>query len=144
MSTVKHSFPDTNRESYCSVSPLTDWSLCSSFEREIVSNGKPTTRILRALRRIWRRTLQQFALYLFKGCCFSKTNLTFKTAVFKIMTAYALRTMQSVPLECRYVPTRLHQLYSILPFTLVQSLEHINRTTCFVFSLLVRLFCRCI
>jgi hypothetical protein len=60
------------------------------------------------------------------GLLLLKHNLQFKISVFKIMTAYALRTMQSVPLECRYVRTRLHQLHSILPITLVQSLEHIN------------------
>jgi hypothetical protein len=104
---VQNSFPDINRESYCSVSLLQNWSLCCSFEREIVSNGKPATRIRRALRRIKCRAYYQFGLYRFSHCCFTKTNLPSKIAVFNIMTAYALRTRQFVPLESRYVSTSL-------------------------------------
>lgn len=84
--------------------------------------------------------LQQFALCRFSECCFSKTNLPLNIAVFKIMTADAPRTMQSVSLECWYVHSRLDKLQSILPITLVQSSEHLNGTTCFGFSLRVRLF----
>jgi hypothetical protein len=55
-----------------------------------------------------RRALRQLALYCLLDCCYTQTNLPFKMAVFKFMTAYAVRTRRSVPLERLYLSTRPH------------------------------------